>query len=524
MVVERSKTDPSVAIFTWQGKTIRYCTPNAAVLWRVDTLLSKEPCTIEWLCQIQSNETFFDIGANVGMYSLFAAICQDATVYAFEPESQNYALLNKNIHENQVSGRVHAYCLACSDQEGFQPLYLSSFETGGSCHSVGEEVGFDLQPRRASFTQGAYAITIDQAIASGGLPTPNHIKIDVDGFEHKVLRGASKTLNDSSLRSLIIEINPMLPEHQEVVFALSVLGFEVNEKQIQKATRKDGPFKGVGEWIFTRREDNTHISQLIKRKQTPSLLCRQTDRGKLVSEHVVKQICLTPIKSEHFPISIVDNVFPEEYYQQILDNFPSADQLLSLPATGRAAGGTYEYRQVAVFNEEGFSRFNQPQLDFWSELGSWLYHPDFVAAIMQYFDSYVTPRIEDIVSKEKGQVELSSDALIVSDQSNYAIGPHTDAPHRLLSLLFYLPHDDSMRHLGTSLYTPKQKGMTCHGLRHHDQADFERVATIDYIPNRLVLFPKTDSSFHGVEAIRDSNPKRQLLISNVRVARGDGES
>lgn len=486
-------------------------------LWRVETLLTKEPCTIQWLCQIQSGEILFDIGANVGMYSLFAALCQDAIVYSFEPESQNYALLNKNIHENQASDRIQAYCLACSDQSGFQPLYLSKFETGGSCHSIGEEVGFDLQPRPSGFTQGAYSITIDQAIESGVLPFPNHIKIDVDGFEHKVLLGASKTLNNSALRSLIIEINPDLPEHLEIVFALAALGFECDEAQIELATRKAGPFKGVGEWIFTRRTDKLHAIPRTQHASTPSIACKHTNRGEQVMQHVLSQVRRTPIETDYFPISIVDNVFPKDYYKEILDNFPSPGQLTSLLSTGRAVGGAYEKRQVALFNDEGFSHFSHQQRNFWSELGAWLYHPEFIDSIIHYLDPYVRPRIESVLKKTQSSVSLRCDALIVADQSSYAIGPHTDAPHRLISFLFYLPEGDSMSHLGTSLYTPKEKGMTCNGTKHHKHEDFERVHTFEYIPNRLVLFPKTDKSFHGVEPVQDINPQRHLLINNIRI-------
>jgi FkbM family methyltransferase len=513
------ETAQRVETFTWQGKTIRYCTPNATALWRVNTLLSKEPSTIKWLCQIKRNEILFDVGANIGMYSLFAAICQEARVHSFEPESQNYALLNWNIFENQASDRIQAYCLACSDQSGFNPLYLSRFETGGSCHSLGEEVGFDLRPRQSGFTQGAYAITIDQAVESGAIPTPNHIKIDVDGFEHKVLLGASKTLNDSRVRSLIVEINPNLPEHLEIVFALSALGFEIDEAQVKQASRKEGPFQGVGEWIFTRSKESVHIQQLIQTVDKAPVLCTQTNRGKQVREYVLKQIRLTSIKTDPFPVSIVDNVFPEDYYQEILNNFPLPEQLIPLSSTGRTIGGSYEKRHIVLFNKLGFSRPSQKQLDFWSEFAAWLYHPEFISSSIDYLEPYVRPRLEALYTETQSSVLLSSDALIVSDQTSYAIGPHTDAPHRLISFLFYLPSDDSLRHLGTSLYKPKCKGMSCAGLKHHSHDGFERVATIDYIPNRLVLFPKTDSSFHGVEPIRDGSPERNLLINNIRLTK-----
>ena len=61
------------------------------------TLFSKEPITLAWIDTFKDGETLYDIGANVGMYTIYAAVMRKANVYAFEPEALNYAELNKNI-------------------------------------------------------------------------------------------------------------------------------------------------------------------------------------------------------------------------------------------------------------------------------------------------------------------------------------------------------------------------------------------------------------------------------------------
>ncbi|HSD41822.1 MAG TPA: FkbM family methyltransferase [Burkholderiales bacterium] len=193
-----------------------------------------------------------DIGANVGMYSIFAAKVCGTTVHAFEPESQNYAVLNQNIMLNEVDKTVSAYCAALSDRVGFDRLYLSEFVAGGSCHSWGAPLDFHNRPRGSPFVQGCFSTTIDAAVASGALPVPTHIKIDVDGLEHAVLAGARGILGNAALRSVLVELNTNLDEHWGIVDLMLDHGFDYSRDQAERAQCHEGPFKGVGNYVFRR--------------------------------------------------------------------------------------------------------------------------------------------------------------------------------------------------------------------------------------------------------------------------------
>ena len=96
------------------------------------------------------------------------------------------------------------------------------------------------------------------------------------------------------------------------------------------------------------------------------------------------------------------------------------------------------------------------------------------------------------------------------------IGPHTDHPERIFSLLFYLPEASSTEELGTSIYIPKDKSFTCEGGPHYNRNFFKRVATMPYKQNSLFVFPKTINSFHGVEELMDEGVNRRLIIANFR--------
>ena len=128
------KLNPTCEV-SHEGMQVRYLTPSTHIKWRVDSLFEKEPCTIEWIAGFGRGEILVDVGANVGMYTIWAAKTRAARVYAFEPEAQNYALLNRNVVLNDLGERVMAYCLALSDVEGFSELHLSDLSAGASCHS-----------------------------------------------------------------------------------------------------------------------------------------------------------------------------------------------------------------------------------------------------------------------------------------------------------------------------------------------------------------------------------------------------
>ena len=236
-----------------EGRDIIFSTPNRVAAWRVQTLMTKEPETIEWIATFTPGDVMVDVGANVGMYTIWAAMTRGTQVYAFEPEAQNYALLNRNIQMNRLTEQVTAFCAAVMDDTRFDKLNLSTGEPGGSCHSFGESVNYQLQPQRFPLFQGCFAVTLDSLVEQQVLPIPNHIKIDVDGFEHKVLEGAKKTLLSSELCSVLVEINTNLKEHRNIIQQMQEFGFEYSQEQVKQHTVAEGPFAGLCNFVFKRR-------------------------------------------------------------------------------------------------------------------------------------------------------------------------------------------------------------------------------------------------------------------------------
>ena len=163
---------------------IRFYCPTPFCVWRAETLLTKEPETIAWINRMVPGEVFYDIGANVGCYSLYAAK-RGLHVVAFEPGAANYAVLMRNLELNPCPGRFEVFPVALSGETRVGMLGMNHTEAGLALHGINRPMGFG---------QPTMIYALDELITEFRLPLPDHIKIDVDGAEDSVLRGAPKAL------------------------------------------------------------------------------------------------------------------------------------------------------------------------------------------------------------------------------------------------------------------------------------------------------------------------------------------
>ncbi|MDP3174252.1 MAG: FkbM family methyltransferase [Phenylobacterium sp.] len=173
--------------------------------WRYDTLLTKEPETIEWIDGFEPGETLWDIGANVGVYSLYAAK-RGLRVLAFEPHFANYFHLCANIMLNGLQDQITAYCLAFAQEPAASTINLADVSFGHSMSSFGSDLDFRGRPYEVAFRQGMIGYDIDGFCRDLGVAVPDHVKIDVDGIELDIVRGGRVVLADTRVKSVSIEL------------------------------------------------------------------------------------------------------------------------------------------------------------------------------------------------------------------------------------------------------------------------------------------------------------------------------
>lgn len=136
----------------------------------------------EWALQrriaeeIESGSVFFDIGANVGFYSLLAALRAGPAgrVYAFEPLPANISLLRKHLELNRIAN-VEVFEMALSDYSGTESFVSEASRAMGKLAPEG-----DLTVETT---------TLDALLASGRIAPPHAIKMDIEGSEARALAG-----------------------------------------------------------------------------------------------------------------------------------------------------------------------------------------------------------------------------------------------------------------------------------------------------------------------------------------------
>ena len=169
----------------------------------------KEPDTVKWIEDfMKPGDVFYDVGANVGAYSLVAAKCFAGAVkvYAFEPAFLNFSQLCRNMFLNKCQDAVFPLSVALSDKTSIDDFNFHDLVTGGSLHTLGETVDHKHEVFTPVVTQRMLSYRLDDLIDQFKIPKPSHIKIDVDGIEKAVLEGAQNTLSNPSLRSIDVEL------------------------------------------------------------------------------------------------------------------------------------------------------------------------------------------------------------------------------------------------------------------------------------------------------------------------------
>ena len=178
-------------------------------MWRVGHYEHKEPDTLDWIDKyFNPGDVIFDIGANIGQYSLYAArrLEGQCRILAFEPEALNFAKLNRNIVLNDLVDVIVAYPIAISNRTAVDTFYSKTFSVGASLHALGREITQGEIAFKPQNRQGTVSSSLDELTERFSLPVPNHIKVDVDGIEDLIVEGAAGLFQKPELKTVLIEV------------------------------------------------------------------------------------------------------------------------------------------------------------------------------------------------------------------------------------------------------------------------------------------------------------------------------
>jgi len=231
-LIEKNDSIFKTIVHRNQKKEIRFnlYTPNFMCSMRANSFSSKEPETLEWIEEFGGSGTFFDIGANIGIYSIYYAKYHKGKVYSFEPSAFNLKQLAKNISINKLEDRIHIIPNPLSNKTSFENFKNLNDTEGGALSAFGVDYGFDGNLIKKEWEYNLLGFSLDYLIDIDVIKDlPSMIKIDVDGIEHLILEGAMKTLKKAECRSVSIEVNyDFIEQYSETKRILENCGFKLS--------------------------------------------------------------------------------------------------------------------------------------------------------------------------------------------------------------------------------------------------------------------------------------------------------
>lgn len=196
-----------------EDTSLRIVTPNSLCEWRAKTFSSKEPETLEWIDSFEEKSIVWDIGANIGLYSMYAAKKRNCSVWSYEPSVFNLELLARNIFINGLQSQICIVPFALSEQMRSSSMKMTTTEWGGALSTFGEKLGWDGKKVQEVFEFKTIGLSMDDAKTLLNIPQPDYLKMDVDGLEHFILKGGKSVLD--LVKGVLIEVNDDFHEQAE---------------------------------------------------------------------------------------------------------------------------------------------------------------------------------------------------------------------------------------------------------------------------------------------------------------------
>ena len=218
--------------------------------FRALTFFSKEPETIEWIESFKNEEVFLDVGANIGIYSLYAAHKGIHTI-SVEPDSLNNAMLNLNINLNSFGDKIIAFALALHEKPKYSYLNIQKMQWGGALNSFDNCFDQFNEAYYPTHKQGVFGESLDNFLKNIN-KNINHLKIDVDGNESYILKGSKNTLDSKFLKTILIELDINHKEYEENISLIKSYGFNLVSKK-NSIKDKSSKFKTTFNHIFVKK-------------------------------------------------------------------------------------------------------------------------------------------------------------------------------------------------------------------------------------------------------------------------------
>ena len=218
------------------GKYLIFFVPNYLIDLLVRDFYKKEPETIQWIDNFRKEKKiiFWDIGSNIGLYSIYAATnIENIEVISFEPSASNLRILSRNISINHLENKIKIFQIPLGiHKNNFLKFNEGKFIEGESNNSIDKNIDFEGKEMKPDNKYQIFSTNIDQIIYDQILDVPDYIKIDVDGVEHLILEGGIKLFKNPKILEIQIEINEnYVDQYNNVLKIMDECLFNFKEKK-----------------------------------------------------------------------------------------------------------------------------------------------------------------------------------------------------------------------------------------------------------------------------------------------------
>ncbi|MBS3652292.1 FkbM family methyltransferase [Pseudaminobacter sp. 19-2017] len=222
-------------------RSVRMRCTNARELRRAYTLFTKEPMTVSLLSdEVHEGDVVWDIGANVGLYTLVAAraVGSNGKVVAFEPMAANFSRLLDNVALNRFNERVSLISTPLSNVTGVTRLYYDDPTAGATGAQINAPIGVSDTAFVPSLVEIKSTLTADELLQGDFIPRPHVVKLDVDGHEPAILKGMADTLCHPEFRPriVIVEVNP--GDGEEISAVMRSYGYQLDRREPTGPSKK----------------------------------------------------------------------------------------------------------------------------------------------------------------------------------------------------------------------------------------------------------------------------------------------
>lgn len=260
---------------------------------------------------------------------------------------------------------------------------------------------------------------------------------------------------------------------------------------------------------FIKEKEEPYSFILFQKKVIQNYLTSIDEKSTI--NHVVNSINNSEIIDIPAPYIYIKNVFPDDIYESILGNqLKSSNFYKPQVHTGdpKYFYGSYDTRHQLYVPED---LENAETLEFFQQLKNVLSSKEVFDSLYLKFNEGFIKRF-DSMSKDEIYSIVKPTLLLTKHKPGYFLGPHTDRREKVITCIFYFPERDNLEYLGTAMYLPKQKGLTCEGVVHHNPENFIYINTVPCKRNSALIFFRDSRLFHGVEKIKSEEDSERFNI------------